>query len=81
MTVFAQANIRKKVEEMDLKPSEVQVLFSEVNGELTLDELIAKFKELREKTKGAARVVAFLEKAFEDADADGSGSLDFEEWA
>ena len=44
------------------------------SGEVTLEELMEAFVQMKQATKGMERVLAFITQTFQQADADGSGS-------
>lgn len=84
MRVFASTQYHEKLEKLGLSVTDVRVLFKRIDvdrsGDLSLEELIEGFLEMKHATKGMERVLNFLETTFMEADEDDSGELDENEF-
>ncbi|CAE8628737.1 unnamed protein product [Polarella glacialis] len=82
--IFKEPSAKKKMESFGLKAEDLEDLFDLVDedhsGSVTEMEIIAGFINLRDPKKVGNRGIALLSRLFEEADTDGSGSLNKKEW-
>mmetsp|Transcript_97890 Transcript_97890/g.187802 ORF Transcript_97890/g.187802 Transcript_97890/m.187802 type:complete len:754 (+) Transcript_97890:1-2262(+) len=82
--VFSQPEYKAEMSRLGVNVSELEMLFraldKEGTGEITLDVLCEGFIKMKQAMKGIDRAISYIKKAFSEVDADGSGSLDNEEF-
>lgn len=78
--IFDEPSVKKKMESFGIFATDLEDLFSLIDedgsGQVSEDEVVAGFVMLRDPKTAGERGVAILSKIFEEADYDGSGSLD-----
>jgi Ca2+-binding EF-hand superfamily protein len=78
-TAFSEASVMKKLNRMGVDSDEIEELFDEIDadgsGEVTQEEMLEGFVELRNPVNQGPRLLGFMEKAFIEFDEDDSGTL------
>jgi len=81
--LFEQPNVVKKLASLGVSSDDVSELFDlidkEGTGDITIEQVIEGFVFLRDPQNAVVRGVKILQKLFEEADLDDSGSLSREE--
>jgi Ca2+-binding EF-hand superfamily protein len=76
---FSEASVVKKLNRMGVDSEEINELFEEIDadgsGEVTQEEVLEGFIEMRNPVNQGPRLLNFMEKAFIEFDDDNSGTL------
>lgn len=82
--VLAKPERIEEMKKLDLNFNDVGVLFKQLDtdgsGEITLDEMCDGFVKMKLAMRGVERALAYLQRAFEEADVDQSGVLSRQEF-
>merc|ERR1719487_2829948 len=81
---FSRRETQEQMERLGLSMRDVNVLFEyldkDKSGDVSVDEIITGFAEMKRNSMGLTRVIAFLEQVFQEADVSGDGELDTDEF-
>jgi len=80
---MGEKKVQQEMRDIGIPPEELGTFFSKIDrdgsGEVSLDELCEGFMKLKLSLRGVDRAVAYFRKAFQEADADDSGTLSMHE--
>lgn len=83
-SIFQESSVQRKLEQLGIRGPDMEDLFGMIDedgsGQVTLDEVIAAFIQLRDPNTAGERGAALLSKIFAEADSDKSGALDKDEF-
>eukprot|EP00439_Symbiodinium_sp_Y106_P081675 s107_g20.t2 len=82
--IFSESSVQRKMDQLGIHAADMEDLFGMIDedgsGQVTVDEVIAAFIQLRDPNTAGERGAALLSKIFAEADSDKSGSLDKDEF-